>query len=85
MALAHDAAEALLHPIVDENMIPAQQPALPPPPTRAIAAGNQQPVDRARRMTFEPIELDAEDDLTAIAGHLFGKRAELPYLSPEDR
>ena len=55
--------------------------ALPAPPTpvRAIAAGNQQPLDRDRRWAVEPLDPDADDELTAIAGTLFGKKAELPY------
>jgi DNA helicase HerA-like ATPase len=62
-------------------------PALPAPAValRAIASGNQQPVDRTVRPAFEPMELDDDDELTAIAGMLFGKRAELPYMSSEER
>jgi hypothetical protein len=55
--------------------------ALPAPstPVRAIAAGNQQPLDRDRRWAVEPIDADGDDELTAIAGTLFGRKAELPY------
>jgi hypothetical protein len=60
--------------------------ALPSPtsPVRAIASGNQQPAGQERRWAVEPIEADDDDELTAIAGTLFGKKAELPYLASRD-
>ena len=63
--------------------LPPQARLTPQHPRRAIAGGNQQPVDRSRR-SFIPMAFDEEDELTAIAGMLFGKQAELPYMSPEE-
>jgi hypothetical protein len=75
-AAAEQAAAAALAAAEEERL--ASLPA-PSPPVRAIAAGNQQPMDRDRRWAVEPIEADGDDELTAIAGTLFGKKAELPY------
>jgi len=68
--------EAALEAAEEERL--AALPAAPAP-IRAIASGNQQSMDRDRRWAVEPLDPDADDELTAIAGTLFGKKAELPY------
>jgi hypothetical protein len=74
------AAEAEAAAMLPEREAPPVLPApAPPTPHRAIASGNQLPVGRHERIEVRPLDADDDDELTAIAGMLFGKKAELPY------
>ncbi|NUP53600.1 MAG: ATP/GTP-binding protein [Catenulispora sp.] len=76
-SLAASEAEeaAMLREREAQPMLPAPAPA---PAHRAIASGNQSPAGRDRP-EVRPLDADGDDELTAIAGMLFGKKAELPY------
>ncbi|GAA2000509.1 ATP-binding protein [Catenulispora subtropica] len=75
------AAEAEETAMLEERRAHAVLPA-PATPHRAIASGNQpRPAGRHERVEVRPIDADEDDELTAIAGMLFGKKAELPYRS----
>jgi hypothetical protein len=79
-----ESSEANREPDPELAPLPPQPRLAPQHQRRAIAGGNQQPVDRARR-GFVPMTYDEDDELTAIAGMLFGKQAELPYMTAEDQ
>jgi len=83
LALAEGEEATMLREREAHAMLTAPQAAPPVPhtPRRAIASGNQLPVRREERFEVRPIEPDDDDELTAIAGMLFGKKAELPYRS----
>ncbi|GAA2012211.1 ATP-binding protein [Catenulispora yoronensis] len=72
------AAEAEEAVMLRERETPPMLPA-PANPHRAIASGNQLQAGRHERPAVRPIDPDEDDELTAIAGMLFGKKAELPY------